>query len=77
MGGGGDFTLHVILHNTHMHSIPRLLDLSTAPLNLSAQVLVVHGGLFQRDGVTLDELAKIDRFREPPDEVSGAWGRQK
>ena len=31
-------------------------------------VFVVHGGLFTRDDVTLDELRAIDRFREPPDE---------
>ena len=28
---------------------------------------MVHGGLFSRDGVTLDDLRKIDRFHEPPD----------
>ena len=32
------------------------------------QVLVVHGGLFSRDDVTLDDIRKIDRRREPPDE---------
>lgn len=30
------------------------------------QVLVVHGGLFDRDDVTLDELRAIDRHCEPP-----------
>ena len=30
---------------------------------LNGKVLVVHGGLFSRDGVTLDELRQIDRFR--------------
>jgi hypothetical protein len=25
--------------------------------------MVVHGGLFSRDDVTLDEIRKIDRFR--------------
>eukprot|EP00871_Galdieria_phlegrea_P000784 jgi/Galph1/1706/GphlegSOOS_G376.1 len=29
------------------------------------QVLVIHGGLFSRDGVTLDDLQRIDRHREP------------
>ena len=29
---------------------------------------MLHGGLFSRDDVTLDDLRKIDRFREPPDE---------
>ena len=35
---------------------------------LDNRVLVVHGGLFQRDGVTLAEIAAIDRFREPPED---------
>ncbi len=29
--------------------------------------MIVHGGLFAQDNVTLDDLRKIDRFREPPD----------
>ena len=35
---------------------------------LGGKVFVVHGGLFSRDDVTLDELRALDRFREPPDE---------
>jgi len=35
---------------------------------IGGKVLVVHGGLFSRDGVKLSEMKKIDRFREPPDE---------
>ena len=31
---------------------------------LNSRVLVVHGGLFSKDGVTLDDIRKIDRFRE-------------
>ena len=34
---------------------------------LNKQVLVVHGGLFSKDGVTIDELKKIDRFKEIPE----------
>ena len=33
--------------------------------------MVMHGGLFSRDGVTLRELVEIDRNRQPPEE--GAW----
>ena len=29
------------------------------------KILVLHGGLFSRDGVTMDELRQIDRFRQP------------
>ncbi|KAI8903779.1 serine/threonine-protein phosphatase 5-like protein [Gorgonomyces haynaldii] len=29
------------------------------------RILVIHGGLFSRDDVTLDEIRKIDRFRQP------------
>lgn len=35
---------------------------------LGGKVMVVHGGLFSRDGVTLDDIRAIDRFREPPEE---------
>ena len=35
---------------------------------LESRVLVMHGGLFDRDGVTLKEIAEIDRNRQPPDE---------
>ncbi|XP_019874871.1 serine/threonine-protein phosphatase 5 [Aethina tumida] len=35
---------------------------------LNKRVLVMHGGLFSRDDVTLDEIRKIDRNRQPPDE---------
>ena len=35
---------------------------------LGGKVFVVHGGLFSRDDVTLDELRSLNRFREPPDE---------
>jgi hypothetical protein len=29
---------------------------------------VMHGGLFSRDDVTLGEISKIDRNRQPPEE---------
>lgn len=35
---------------------------------LGSKVIVLHGGLFSRDDVTLEDLRKVDRFREPPDE---------
>ena len=35
---------------------------------IGEKVFVVHGGLFARDGVTLDDLRAVDRFREPPEE---------
>ncbi|KAG1668466.1 hypothetical protein FOA52_005239 [Chlamydomonas sp. UWO 241] len=35
---------------------------------INKRVLVLHGGLFSRDDVTLDDLRAIDRFHEPPDE---------
>ena len=30
---------------------------------LNSRVLVLHGGLFSKDDVTLDDIRKIDRFR--------------
>ena len=35
---------------------------------LESRVLVMHGGLFSRDGVELRELVEIDRNRQPPEE---------
>eukprot|EP00878_Enallax_costatus_P012985 GHUV01013567.1.p1 GENE.GHUV01013567.1~~GHUV01013567.1.p1 ORF type:complete len:397 (+),score=89.50 GHUV01013567.1:417-1607(+) len=35
---------------------------------LKKKVLVLHGGLFSKSGVTLDDLRRVDRYREPPDE---------
>jgi len=29
--------------------------------------MVCHGGLFTNDNVTLDDIKKVDRIREPPD----------
>ncbi|XP_030632826.1 serine/threonine-protein phosphatase 5 [Chanos chanos] len=34
---------------------------------INNKVLIMHGGLFSEDGVTLDDLRKIDRNRQPPD----------
>lgn len=35
---------------------------------INKQVMVTHGGLFSKDGVTLQDIAKFPRRREPPDE---------
>ncbi|KND03223.1 uncharacterized protein SPPG_02278 [Spizellomyces punctatus DAOM BR117] len=35
---------------------------------VNEKILVVHGGLFSRDDVTLDELRQIDRFKQPGSE---------
>ncbi|CAG5106854.1 Similar to PPP5C: Serine/threonine-protein phosphatase 5 (Homo sapiens) [Cotesia congregata] len=35
---------------------------------LNKRVLVMHGGLFSRDDVTLQEIRETDRNRQPPDE---------
>ena len=34
---------------------------------LNNKAMVVHGGLFNQDGVTLADIENIDRIREPPD----------
>lgn len=33
---------------------------------INHKVIIVHGGLFDRDGVTLDDIRNIDRHCEPP-----------
>ena len=35
---------------------------------LNSKVLVMHGGLFNKDNVTLEDIRNIDRIRQPPDE---------
>eukprot|EP00002_Diphylleia_rotans_P021449 TRINITY_DN4173_c0_g1_i1.p1 TRINITY_DN4173_c0_g1~~TRINITY_DN4173_c0_g1_i1.p1 ORF type:complete len:453 (+),score=100.92 TRINITY_DN4173_c0_g1_i1:71-1429(+) len=35
---------------------------------LNKKVFVVHGGLCRKDGVKLDDIRKVDRNREPPEE---------
>merc|ERR1719277_251269 len=35
---------------------------------INDKIFVMHGGLFSRDGVTLDEIRKVNRDCEPPDE---------
>ncbi|KRX92187.1 Serine/threonine-protein phosphatase 5, partial [Trichinella pseudospiralis] len=35
---------------------------------INKRVLVMHGGLFSEDGVTLDDIRGVSRFRQPPDE---------
>ena len=41
----------------------------TLPLayTLNNRVMICHGGLFTEDGVKLEDIKKIDRFREPPE----------
>lgn len=34
---------------------------------INEKILVMHGGLFSEDGVTLEDIRKIDRNRQPPD----------
>jgi serine/threonine-protein phosphatase 5 len=35
---------------------------------INKKVLVLHGGLFSKDNVKLDDIRKINRFREPGEE---------
>lgn len=35
---------------------------------INKRVLVMHGGLFAQDNITLDDLRKIERNRQPPEE---------
>eukprot|EP00123_Amoebidium_parasiticum_P015548 comp23027_c0_seq1/m.36795 comp23027_c0_seq1/g.36795 ORF comp23027_c0_seq1/g.36795 comp23027_c0_seq1/m.36795 type:complete len:493 (-) comp23027_c0_seq1:71-1549(-) len=46
------------------HEVFRTLPLAHC---VAGKILAVHGGLFSKDGVTLDDIRKVDRFREPPD----------
>lgn len=35
---------------------------------INKKILIMHGGLFKSDNVTLDDLRKIDRNQQPPEE---------
>jgi len=35
---------------------------------INHQIFIVHGGLFSKDGVTLEDIRKVNRIQEPPDE---------
>jgi len=35
---------------------------------INDKVIVVHGGLFGKDGVTLNDIKSVNRVRQPPDE---------
>jgi serine/threonine-protein phosphatase 5 len=35
---------------------------------INGKILVMHGGLFSQDNVVLEDLKKIDRNRQPPEE---------
>ena len=55
--------------------LSQMCDLFTEVFNwlplahlLEGRVLVMHGGLFSRDGVKLQELREIERNRQPPEE---------
>ena len=47
--------------NMLLHPFPRPLS-APFPLTVDGKVMVVHGGLFGRPGVTLADLAEIDRL---------------
>jgi len=35
---------------------------------INNKIIVMHGGLFSKDGITLDDIRKTERNRQPPDE---------
>ncbi|KAG0444174.1 hypothetical protein HPB47_014083 [Ixodes persulcatus] len=54
---------------------PKMAELFTEVFNwvplahlINQKVLVMHGGLFSDDNVTLDDIRKTDRNRQPPEE---------
>jgi hypothetical protein len=60
---GKDGSLHDGIQMYHLF----LRAFRALPLGLvlDSRVLVLHGGLFSKDGVTLEDLNTINRFREP------------
>lgn len=35
---------------------------------INKKIIVLHGGLFSKDGVTIDDIKKIQRIQEPPEQ---------
>ncbi len=35
---------------------------------INKKVMVTHGGLFSKEGITLKEICAVDRRREPPEQ---------
>lgn len=35
---------------------------------INKKILIVHGGLFSKDGVKLEDIQKVNRVREPPED---------
>jgi len=59
---------------THKYDV-KTMDLFSDTFNclplcyvLNTKVMIVHGGLFSKDGVKLEDIKKINRFSEPPEE---------
>ena len=46
----------------------KILSLTVIRTNILFQVLVMHGGLFSKDDVTLDAIKATERNRQPPEE---------
>jgi hypothetical protein len=42
---------------------PKVFNALPLAMCLNGRVLVLHGGLFSQDGVTLDDIRKVDRFK--------------
>lgn len=34
---------------------------------INKKIIILHGGLFSKDGVTIEDIKKIQRFQEPPE----------
>ncbi|EEC18365.1 serine-threonine phosphatase 2A, catalytic subunit, putative, partial [Ixodes scapularis] len=61
--------------NLRLRYTPKMAELFTEVFNwvplahlINQKVLVMHGGLFSDDNVTLDDIRKTDRNRQPPEE---------
>ena len=49
-------------------AIHKVLSRKIPTIRYFVSVQVTHGGLFKEDGVTLEEIRKVDRKRQPPEE---------
>jgi diadenosine tetraphosphatase ApaH/serine/threonine PP2A family protein phosphatase len=60
--------LAAVLHgDPSEENVGRARSLLVSPLSPQNQVLVLHGGLFSSDDVTLDDIRAVNRDQQPPD----------
>lgn len=65
---GFEGEVHAKYDNTIYELFQEVFNWLPLAIVLNKKVMVVHGGLFSKDGVKLEDIEKIDRNRDIPEE---------